>query len=135
MISGAAFATVRSTIMISIMFIAVLLDRPALALRNVILAATLILIVFPESLFDVGFQMSFAAVLALVSVYEALRRQRAWEALMQHASSRLVLFFAGIVLSTLIATAAVAPFAAYHFHERQQYAVIANLVALPVCNL
>jgi competence protein ComEC len=135
LISGGAFATVRSTIMISIMFIAVLLDRPALALRNVILAATLILIVFPESLFDVGFQMSFAAVLALVSVYEALRRRRAWEALMQHASSRLVLFFAGIVLSTLIASAAVAPFAAYHFHKSQQYAVIANLIALPVCNI
>ena len=73
LISGAAFATVRSTIMIAIMFLAVLLDRPALALRNVILAATLILLAFPESLFDVGLQMSFAAVLALVSVYEALR--------------------------------------------------------------
>jgi competence protein ComEC len=68
LISGAAFATVRSTIMIAIMFLAVLLDRPALALRNVILAATLILVAFPESLFDVGFQMSFAAVLALVTV-------------------------------------------------------------------
>jgi hypothetical protein len=55
MISGAAFATVRSAIMISIMFLAVLLDRPALALRNVILTATLILVLFPESLFDVGF--------------------------------------------------------------------------------
>ena len=73
LISGAAFATVRSTIMIAIMFLAVLLDRPALALRNVILAATLILLAFPESLFDVGLQMSFAAVLALVTVYEALR--------------------------------------------------------------
>ena len=54
---------------------------------------------------------------------------------MEHASSRLVLFFAGIVLSTLIASAAVAPFAAYHFHKSQQYAVIANLIALPVCNI
>ena len=48
MISGAAFATVRSAIMISIMFLAVLLDRPALALRNVILAATLILVRLPR---------------------------------------------------------------------------------------
>jgi competence protein ComEC len=42
---------------------------------------------------------------------------------------------AGIVLSTLIASAAVAPFGAYHFHKSQQYAVLANLVAMPVCNL
>ena len=54
LISGAAFATVRSYIMISIMFLAVLLDRPALALRNVALAALLILLLWPESLFDAG---------------------------------------------------------------------------------
>ena len=38
------------------------------------------------------------------------------------------------MLSTLIASAAVAPFAAYHFHKSQQYAVIANLIAIPICN-
>ena len=75
MISGAAFATVRSYIMISIMFLAVMLDRPALALRNVALAALAILLVWPESLFDPGFQMSFAAVVALVAAYEWLRRR------------------------------------------------------------
>jgi competence protein ComEC len=135
LISGGAFATVRSAIMIAIMFLAVLLDRPALALRNVVLAATVILVVFPESLFDVGFQMSFAAVLALVCTYEALRRSEAWGALMQQPSARVAMFFGGIVLSTLIASAAVAPFAAYHFHKSQQFAVLANLIALPVCNL
>ena len=50
MISGSSFATVRSAIMIAIMFLAVILDRPALALRNVVLAAALILVIFPESL-------------------------------------------------------------------------------------
>ena len=54
---------------------------------------------------------------------------------MERAASRLVVFFAGIVLSTLIASAAVAPFAAYHFHKSQQYAVLANLIALPLCNV
>lgn len=135
LISGGEFATVRSAIMISIMFLAVLLDRPALALRNVVLSATVILILYPESLFNVGFQMSFAAVLALVTVYEALRESHVWGAVMQRTSMRLALFFTGIVLSTLIASAAVAPFAAYHFHKSQQYAVLANLVAMPVCDL
>jgi competence protein ComEC len=135
LVSGSSFATVRSTIMISIMFLAVILDRPALALRNVVLAALLILVLFPESLFDVGFQMSFAAVVALLSVYETFRRGAAWSFLPEGPSARLVVFFAGIVLSTLVAGAAVAPFAAYHFHKSQQYAVIANLIAMPVCNL
>jgi len=135
LISGSSFATVRSTIMISIMFLAVILDRPALALRNVVLAALLILILFPESLFNVGFQMSFAAVIALISVYELFRRGAAWSFLPQGHFARVLFFFIGIVLSTLVASAAVAPFAAYHFHKSQQYAVLANLIAIPICNL
>jgi competence protein ComEC len=134
MISGSSFATVRSAIMIAIMFLAVILDRPALALRNVVLAACLILLLFPESLFDVGFQMSFAAVVALISVYEALSGRGAVFA-SRGAVVRFVLFMGGIVLSTLIASAAVAPFAAYYFHKSQQYAVLANLIAIPICDL
>ncbi len=135
LVSGSSFATVRSAIMISIMFAAVLLDRPALALRNVGLAAILILLVFPESLLNVGFQMSFAAVVALVAVYETFAKRGGWAFLPQGPWAKLVFFFVGIVLSTLIASAAIAPFAAYHFHKSQQYAVIANLIAMPICNL
>jgi competence protein ComEC len=135
LISGASFPTVRSYIMISIMFLAVLLDRPALALRNVAVAALAILVVFPESLIDVGFQMSFAAVVALVSAYEIVReRARAREG-GRSVILHVLLFFGGIVLSTLIASFAVAPFAAYHFHKSQQYAVLANLIAIPICNI
>jgi len=136
LISGASFPTVRSWIMISIMFLAVMLERPALALRNVALAALAILAIFPESLMDVSFQMSFAAVVALVSAYEIVR-DRAQEGGGERRSAWLavLLFFGGIVLSTLVASLAVAPFAAYHFHKSQQYAVLANLIAIPICNV
>jgi competence protein ComEC len=137
MISGAAFATVRSYIMISIMFLAVMLDRPALALRNVALAALAILLVWPESLFDPGFQMSFAAVVALVSAYEWLR-QREEERGAVGAPGVLrqgLMFVGGIMTSTLIAGLAVAPFGIYHFHNTQQFAMLANVVAIPICNL
>jgi competence protein ComEC len=99
LISGAAFATVRSYIMISIMFFAVLLDRPAVALRNVALAALAILLVWPESLFDPGFQMSFAAVVALVSVYEWLRtrQEERPEGSRRGLISHLLLFLGGII--------------------------------------
>lgn len=132
-ISGGAFATVRSAVQIIIMFLAVLMDRPALALRNVALAALLILLVYPESLFDPGFQMSFAAVAALVSAYEEVRR-RFSNPSEPHPVLGVLMFFGGIILSTLIASVAVAPFAAYHFHQSQQYAVVANLLAIPICN-
>jgi competence protein ComEC len=133
-ISGGAFATVRATVMIVIMFTAVLFDRPALALRNVALSAFLILALYPESLFDAGFQMSFAAVTGLIAAYEIIRQRMARRG-EPHPILRVGLFFGGIVASTLIASAAVAPFAAYHFHQSQQYAVLANLVAIPICNI
>lgn len=136
MISGAAFATVRSAVTITIMFVAVLLDRPAIAMRNVALSALVILLIWPESLNDVGFQMSFAAVVALVACYEAARRRLlarpAWS---QGPMAQFGLFFSGIVLSTLIASVAVAPFAAYYFHKSQQLAIVANVLATPICNL
>ena len=137
LISGAAFATVRSYIMISIMFLAVLLDRPAMALRNVALAALAILLVWPESLFDPGFQMSFAAVVALVSAYEWLRTRAGEPALPmgRPAIRHALLFLGGIVTSTLVASLAVAPFGVYHFHNTQQFAILANLLAIPICNL
>ncbi len=72
-ISGTSFTIVRSFITVSIIFLAIQLDRPAIALRNVALSALIILVLFPESLLDVGFQMWFAAVVALVSPYDALR--------------------------------------------------------------
>jgi competence protein ComEC len=133
-ISGGAFATVRSALMIVIIFGAVLIDRPALALRNVALAAFLILAVYPESLLDAGFQMSFAAVTALIASHEFVSRLLG-RGSRPHPTLRVVKFFGEIVSSTLIASVAVAPFAAYNFHQSQQYAVLANMIAIPICNI
>ena len=138
LISGGSFATVRSYVQISILFLAILLERPALALRNVAIAAMALLIVWPESLFDAGFQMSFAAVVALISGYEGIRQREARLGRADVERGRimtLLVFLCGIMLSTLIATLSVAPFAAYQFHTSQQYGAIANLVALPICDL
>ncbi|HRY07508.1 MAG TPA: ComEC/Rec2 family competence protein [Hyphomicrobiaceae bacterium] len=135
-ISGGSFATLRAFIMISIMFLAILLDRPAIALRNVALSALIILILFPESLLDVGFQMSFAAVVALVAAYEAVRvRFGQARPELPRWIGVLGVFVGGIILSTVIASVAVTPFAIFHFHKTQHYAVLANLLAVPICNI
>jgi competence protein ComEC len=136
MISGSSSATVRSYIMISIMFLAVLLDRPAIELRNVALAALLILVLWPENLLDPGFQMSFAAVVGLVSVYEWLRKRRdaGGDGTRRGMVGMAALFLGGIVTSTLVASLAVAPFGVYHFQNTQQFAILANLLAIPICN-
>ena len=138
-LSGAAVPTVRSWIMMSIVLVAVMLDRPALTMRNVALAALAILIVAPESLFDPSFEMSFAAVIALVALYEWLsERERdglsdvspVWRTLRKGWG-----LFIGAALTTLVASTAIAPFAVYHFHRMTHYGLVANLIAAPLVSL
>jgi competence protein ComEC len=138
-LSGAAVPTVRAWIMMSIFLIAVMLDRPAITMRNVALAALAILLVAPESLFDPSFEMSFAAVIGLVALYEGLAHRKrltlpdvspAWRGLRWGGA----LFF-GAGLTTLIAGTAVAPFAVYHFHRMTHFGLAANMVAAPLVSL
>ena len=138
-LSGAAVPTVRSWLMMSIVLIAVMLDRPALTMRNVALAALAILIVAPESLFDPSFEMSFAAVVGLVAFYEWLAKRRrpsltdvspVWATLRRGAS-----LVGGAAATTLVAGTAITPFAIYHFHRMTHFGLIANLVAAPLVSL
>jgi competence protein ComEC len=138
-LSGATVPTVRAWIMMSIFLIAVMLDRPAITMRNVALAALAILVAAPESLFDPSFEMSFAAVIGLVAFYEWLTRRKrqylpdvspAWRGLRW---SGALVFGAG--LTTLIAGTAVAPFAVYHFHRMTHFGLVANMIAAPLVSL
>ena len=138
-LSGAAVPTIRSWIMMSIVLIAVMLDRPALTMRNVALAALAILIVAPESLFEPSFEMSFAAVIALVALYEWLSERGrlrlrdvspVWAALQRGAN-----LVGGSAATTLVAGTAIAPFALYHFHRMTHYGLVANLIAAPLVSL
>jgi len=73
LLSGGNVATERAFIMVTVMFLAVILDRCALTLRAVAIAATIVLTLRPEALIGPGFQMSFAATTALVFVFGLLR--------------------------------------------------------------
>jgi competence protein ComEC len=129
-LSGASVPTVRAYLMMGVVMIAVLLDRPAITMRNVALAALAILAFSPESLFDPSFQMSFAAVIGLVAAYEALSSRERPPAAETNAVWRRLRWTGAIVLgaglTTLIAGTAVAPFAAYHFHRMTHFGALAS---------
>ncbi len=136
-ISGASIATQRAFIMIMIMFVAIMLDRPAITLRNIAIAATLILVVKPVSLLSVSFQMSFAATTALVAFYqwyrsiEIIRFYPSSSPLMRGVS-KFLFYFSGIAATTLIAGLATSPFAAYYFQRIAVFSLLANIAALPL---
>ena len=125
-LSGGSIATERAFIMVSVMFGAVLIDRRALTLRAVALAATLILLTQPESLTEPGFQMSFAATTALVFIFGSMRD---WKG---PRPPRWLQPVTGVLLSSGVAGLATAPFAAAHFNQVSYYGLAANMLAVPV---
>lgn len=133
-ISGASIATQRAYIMVLVVLIAVLLDRPAFTLRAVALAALIVLVISPESVTQVGFQMSFAATIGLVAGFEALRYTAIWKRPVTGWRKFAKNTFS-VAFSSAVAGAATAPFAAFHFNQFAQYGLIANLFAVPLMGL
>ncbi|MGH6870997.1 MAG: ComEC/Rec2 family competence protein [Rhizomicrobium sp.] len=132
-ISGGAAATTRAFIMLAMMLIAILFDRPGLSMRSLALAAAIILLFQPESLIGPGFQMSFAAVAGLIAVAEweqarAAKREE-YSALPLPGVRR---YMRGIAVTSLVGSLATMPFAAYHFDRATHYAVLGNLLAMPI---
>lgn len=124
-LSGMNVATVRAFLMVAVMLFAVLLDRRAMTLRSVAIAAVLILAAEPESLIEPGFQMSFGATTALVAVFGLAGR---WQARVPKA----LVPVATLLLSSFVAGLATAPIAAAHFNRVAEYGLLANLVAVPL---
>ncbi len=134
-ISGCGVATQRSYVMTATVLIAVLIDRPALTMRSIALAGAVVLLVAPESLVEAGFQMSFAATIALVAGFEALRRRSWWMRTQTAPGWRLIRPVIGIAMTSLIAGTATAPFSAFHFNAVARYGLIANLLAIPAMGI
>ncbi len=128
-ISGGQIATQRAYIMVAIACVAILLDRPALTLRNVATAALVVLAISPESLLGASFQMSFAATIALVAVYERWNgRARASETALAVPGQKAATLF----VTSLTAGLATAPYAVFHFHRLAAFSLAANLAAMPI---
>ena len=137
-LSGASFATQRAFVMTGIMFLAILLGRAGLTLRNLAWAALVILVWQPAAVMQAGFQMSFAAVMALIAYYEY------WQ-----SRDRVTIYVAGrrfggrvfaaarrylwaLVLTSLIAGAVTGFLAAYHFGQIGRFGLLANVLAMPI---
>ena len=130
LLSGANVATERAFIMACVMLGAILLDRRALTLRSVAIAAVVLLLWQPEALLQPGFQMSFAATVALVAGFNAIDHQ-----VMRQRMPRWVNPLFLMVFSSVVAGFATAPYAAAHFNRFAEYGLLANLLTVPVMSV
>jgi competence protein ComEC len=136
-VSGSSVPAIRAFVMACVAFGAILLDRPAITMRGLALAAFIVVLLFPESVLEPGFQMSFAATMALAAMFEARRGGKNEPALptpgpiigLMQASVRGI---GGVLLISLVAGVATDPFAIYHFQRFSLYSLAANLIAAPI---
>ncbi|MEN3794589.1 ComEC/Rec2 family competence protein [Fulvimarina sp. MAC3] len=133
-LSGSSVATERAYLMLLVMLIAVLFDRPAITMRNVSIAAILILGFTPHAVMTASFQMSFAATIGLVGVYGAYSRYRGRRSdrFADGPARALVVFFTGTAATALIAGLATAPYAIFHFQRFAPFGLVANLLVMPL---
>lgn len=141
LLSGAEVATQRSFIMVAIVLIGVMIDRAAITFRTLSVAAFCVLLIAPQAVVHPSFQMSFAATLALVAVYQyGLPGGPFWRADHETAFGTRAALWGGreviaLLLASLVAGLATTPYAAFHFHRIAPYGVIANLLAMPVVSV
>ena len=137
LLADSGSATERSYIMIAVMFFAMLVDRPAVSLRNLAIAALIILAFAPEEAMGASFQMSFLACMGLASFFEwwnqrqvdvkQVATSRRWQ-ILSH-TGRMI---SGSLLTTIVAGGLSSIAAAYHFGRMSPYGMVANGLSLPV---
>ena len=137
LLSGLSVSAIRAFLMAMLILAAWLADRLGLTLRNVGLAAGVILLVNPYALFSAGFQLSFAATTALVIWFETWRHR----AVRQDGGgagrplSRPLRWAGDLVLASCLASAATLPLTAQHFGTITPWGVLANLAGIPLTGL
>jgi ComEC/Rec2-related protein len=139
LISGFAVSAERAYLMMAIMLTATMIGRQAISLRNVALSAIIILALSPSAVMGPGFQMSYAATLALVAGYSMWQwREGGIEAPLPDLWKPIGVFWrfgAGVFVTSLIGGLSTALFSIEHFHRIAVWGLPANLLAMPVISM
>lgn len=134
LLSGGAWSALRAYIMAAVVFGAILFDRQGISLRNVAIAATIILVFRPEALLSPGFQMSFAAVVTLIAAFEVIE-QRFPRSKDYSVLGHVTRFVSGLTMTSVLAGMATGPFAMFHFGRLATFGLLGNLLAVPLVTL
>lgn len=131
-LTGSEVPTIRSCIGALLVLVALALGRDPLSLRMVAVGALVVLSFWPEALFGPSFQMSFAAVIAIVSFHSAAPVRDLLTGEHHGPLVRLLRSLILLLVTGLVIELALMPIGLFHFHRAGVYGSIANVVAIPL---
>ncbi len=136
LVTGMPVSAVRAFLMVLLFFIGIFFDRFSISLHPVAFAAMVILILRPENVVSPGFQLSFAAVIGLIGMYEVYERYFKRDLNIDRGFvKKWLLTFAGVITSTLFTSITTAPFGIMHFGTFQNYGVFSNMIGVPIASI
>lgn len=126
--SGLSSSVVRCVTMFSFIVISKIIRRKTLLLEPIISSALILLWIYPNYLFDAGFQLSYAAVINIVVFYPLITRKYKF-------SNKVIQYFFDVLLVSIIAQLGVLPISLYYFHQFPFQFLIANFFAVSLLPL
>lgn len=129
MLAGMSPSTQRAVIMVAVFLAALMLGRSRDTLNTLAVAALVILVIFPPALFSISFQLSFAAVLAIVV---GLQKFKITRDTADQPARKAAKWLMGMVLVSVLAVAGTAPVVLYHFNQTSLVGIAANLLLVPL---
>lgn len=132
LLTGAEVPTIRSCIAAVLVLAALAAGRQAITLRMVAAGALVVLALWPEALAGPSFQLSFAAVTAIVALHEQPRIRALFQPRPEPWSAKAARSLGSLLLTGIAVEAALMPISVYHFHKAGAYGAFANIVAIPL---
>lgn len=128
-LAGMSPSTQRAEMMVAVFLLGLILGRTHDSLNTLAVAALVIVTLFPPALFSISFQLSFAAVAAILYGYQKIgpAREDAGSTLKKIGSQLL-----GLVLVSALAIAGTTPVVLYHFNQTSVVGIVANLFLVPL---
>lgn len=123
-IAGLSPSVIRAVGMFTVVAIGMNLNRPANIYNSLAISMFFLLLIRPLYLFDVGFQMSYTAVIAIASIKPLL-------ASLWYPKWKLVNYFWQLICVTMAAQIGVVPISLFYFHQFPGLFFLSNLVILP----
>lgn len=124
-ITGLSPAVFRATIMFSLVSAAGFLDRKSQIYNTIFFSAFVMLLLKPTSIFEVGFQLSYVAVLSIVFFQPRISK-------LFYTKNNILKWSWNLIAVSIAAQLGTAPFALFYFHQFPNFFLLTNFIAIPL---